>query len=88
LAIRGADIGEDVLNAAHSWSAADGIKTPKNGEARKVSLLPEVREALLLQLATDLHTDIPEVERFVFRGLAPDKPRYDEASCWTIFTMN
>jgi integrase len=65
------------LNAAHSWSAADGLKSPKNGEARRVPLLPEVREALLAQLATNPHTDVPEAERFVFWGLAPDKPRYD-----------
>ena len=77
LAVRGGDIGEGVLNAAHSWSAADGLKSPKNGEARRVPLLPEVREALLAQLATNPHTDVPEAERFVFWGLAPDKPRYD-----------
>ncbi|MDR1445579.1 MAG: integrase, partial [Treponema sp.] len=71
LAIRGGDIGEGVLNVAHSWSAADGLKSPKNGEARRVPLLPEVREALLSQLATNPHTDIPEAERFVFWGLAP-----------------
>jgi integrase len=28
-------------------------------------------------LAKNPHTDIPEAERFVFWGLAPDKPRYD-----------
>jgi integrase len=62
LSIRGGDIGEAVLNVAHSWSAADGLKSPKNGEARRVPLLPEVREALLAQLATTPHTDIPEAE--------------------------
>jgi integrase len=36
LAIRDGDIGEGVLNVAHSWSAADGLKTPKNGEARNI----------------------------------------------------
>jgi integrase len=77
LAVRGGDIGETVLNAAHSWSSADGLKSPKNGESRRVPLLPEVREALLAQLATNPHTDIPEAERFVFWGTAPDKPRYD-----------
>jgi integrase len=65
------------LNIAHSWSAADGLKSPKNGEAWRVPLLSEVREALLSQLSTNPHTDIPEAERFVFWGLAPDKPRYD-----------
>jgi integrase len=77
LAIRGADIGKGVLNVAHSWSAADGLKIPKNGEARKVPLLPEVRKALLSQLATNPHTDIPEAERFVFWGTAPDRPRVE-----------
>jgi integrase len=77
LAIRGADIGEAVLNVAHSWSAVDGLKSPKNGEMRKVPLLPEVRKALLAQLAKNPHTDIPEAERFVFWGISPDKPRYD-----------
>jgi integrase len=77
LAIRGGDIGDGVLNAAHSWSAADSLKTPKNGEARKVPLLPEVREALLAQLVRNPHTDIPAVERFVFWGTAPDRPRVE-----------
>jgi len=77
LAIRGADIGEAILSVTHSWSAADGLKTPKNGEARRVPLLPEVRKALIGQLATNPHKDIPEGERFVFWGLAPEKPRYD-----------
>ncbi|MDR0374330.1 MAG: integrase [Treponema sp.] len=77
LAVRGGDIGEGVLNAAHSWSAADGLKSPKNGESRRVPLLPEVRNALLSQLAANPHTDIPEGERFVFWGLAHDKPRID-----------
>jgi integrase len=47
LAVRGGDIGEGVLSVGHSWSAEDGLKSPKNGEARPVPLLPEVREALL-----------------------------------------
>jgi integrase len=77
LAIRGGDIGEAVLNVAHSWSAEDGLKTPKNGETRKVPLLPEVRMALLAVLAGNPHTDISEGERFVFWGASRDKPRYD-----------
>jgi len=77
LAVRGGDIGEAVLSVTHSWSAADGLKSPKNRETRRVPLLPEVREALMAQLATTPHTDVPEAERFVFWGLAMDKPRYD-----------
>jgi hypothetical protein len=71
LAVRGMDIGESILNVANSWSATDGLKTPKNGEARAAPLLPEVREVLLAQLATNPHTDIPEAMRFVFWGQAP-----------------
>jgi integrase len=63
LAVRGEDIGEAVLNVVHSWSAADGLKSPKNGESRRVPLLPEVREAFLAQLTTNPYTDIPESER-------------------------
>jgi integrase len=48
------------LNVAHSWSAADGLKSPKNGEARRVPLLPDVREALLAQLATTLIRIFPK----------------------------
>jgi integrase len=77
LAVRGGNIGEAVLNVSHSWGAADGMKSPKNGEARKVPLLPEARDALLAVLARNPHTDIPVAERFVFWGVAPDKPRHD-----------
>ena len=80
LAIRGADIGDAVLNVSHSWSVADGLKSPKNGEARKVPLLPEVKAALLAQPAKTPHTDIPEAERFVFWGMSADKPRTDGGS--------
>ncbi|MDR2521474.1 MAG: hypothetical protein LBC72_02825 [Spirochaetaceae bacterium] len=31
----------------------------------------------MARLSKNSHTDIPEGERFVFWGLAPDKPRYD-----------
>ena len=58
---------------AKPW--ADGLKSPKNGEARQVPLLPEVREALLARLATNPHTDVPEAERFVFWGTVPERPR-------------
>jgi integrase len=77
LAIQGRDIGEAVLNVVHSWSPADGLKSPKNGETRKVPLLPEVREAMLVVLATNPHTDIPLEDRFVFWGLAAGRPRVD-----------
>jgi integrase len=77
LAIRGADIGEAVLNVNHSWSPADGLKSPNNGETRRVPLLPEVRAALMERLAANPYKDVPEGERFVFWGEVADKSRYD-----------
>jgi len=77
LAVRGRDVGGAVLNVSHSWSAADGLKSPKNGEARKVPLLPEVREALLSVLAGNPHSDVPEADRFVFWGTDPERPRHE-----------
>jgi integrase len=62
---------------SHSWSAEDGLKSPKNGEARRVPLLPEVRDALLAVLAANPHADIPEAERFVFWGMRSDRPRVE-----------
>jgi integrase len=77
LSIRGADIGETVLNDNHALSTEDGLKCPKNGEERRVPLLPKVRAALLAQLESNPHKDVPESARFVFWGDSPDKPRYD-----------
>ncbi|GHU56167.1 hypothetical protein FACS189442_4510 [Spirochaetia bacterium] len=49
LALRKSDISADGknLNIGHSWGRADGLKSPKNGEERKVPLLPEVKSALV-----------------------------------------
>jgi hypothetical protein len=74
---KGADIGGAVLNVNHSWSTADGLKRPKNGEERRVPLFPEVRTALPAQLESNPHKDVPESARFVSWGDSPDKPRYD-----------
>jgi integrase len=71
LAIRKSDIEDRILNVRHSWSAMDGLKSPKNGEARRVPLLPEVRGELVKLLNESPHkTDDP----YVFYGLLPDKP--------------
>jgi len=40
LALRKSDIGDKVLHIRHSWSTMDFLKAPKNGETRKVPLLP------------------------------------------------
>lgn len=71
LALRKSDIGDSILHIRHSWSTMDGLKSPKNGEARKVPLLPEIRGELMKLLDENPHkTDDP----FVFYGLLPDKP--------------
>ncbi|GMO62947.1 MAG: hypothetical protein Ta2A_09870 [Treponemataceae bacterium] len=75
LAVKKSAIGDTVLNVMHSWSCTDGLKCPKNGEARKVPLLPEVRAALLDLLESNPHTDY--VDPFVFWGADADRPRYD-----------
>jgi integrase len=71
-AIRRGDIGESILDVSHSWSDFEGIKSPKNGEPRKVPLLPEVRGLLLELLKETPHTDIDNP--FVFYSEKADKP--------------
>ena len=70
LALKQEDIGERVLNVRYSWSAYDGLKAPKNGEPRRVPLLPEVR-AKLLELA---YENPYGSEGFIFYGSLADKP--------------
>jgi integrase len=75
-AIRRSDIGEMILGVDHSWSDFDGLKTPKNGEARRVPLLPEVRGLLMGLLAESPHSDI--ADPYVFYSENPDKPMSGE----------
>jgi integrase len=71
LAVRKSDIGSWLLSVRHSWSFMDGLKSPKNGEERKVPLYPEVRAALMELLAENPHR---AADPFVFYGLLEDKP--------------
>jgi integrase len=71
LAIRKSDIGDRVLSVRHSWSFIDGLKSPKNGEERKVPLLPEVKSALMELLEENPYTG---TDPFVFYGLFENKP--------------
>jgi integrase len=73
LALRKSDIGisENILYIRHSWAYTDGLKSPKNGEERKIPLLPEVREHLMELLKENPHEgDDP----FIFYGASQDKP--------------
>jgi integrase len=73
LALARADIDPDqpILHIQHSWSGRDGLKCPKNGEARKVPVMPEIKEMLLDLLSTNPHGG---ENPFVFYGVNPDKP--------------
>jgi integrase len=70
LAIKQDDIEKHVLNVRYSWSDFDGLKIPKNGETRRVPLLPEVRGKLL-----ELAKDNPHgQDGFIFFGNLANKP--------------
>jgi integrase len=70
LALKRGDIEDRTLNVRHSWSAYDGLKVPKNGEDRRVPLLPEVKAELLELAADNPHGP----EGFIFYGNLADKP--------------
>jgi len=70
LALRRDDIGADRLYIRHSYSFADGLKAPKNGEARETPLLPAVRDELLSLLSENPYTG----NVFLFYGPEPDTP--------------
>jgi integrase len=73
LALTKADIDQElpILHIRHSWSGKDGLKAPKNGEARKVPVMPEIKEMLLELLEENPHGgDNP----FIFYGVNPNRP--------------
>ncbi|ADK80865.1 hypothetical protein Spirs_1738 [Sediminispirochaeta smaragdinae DSM 11293] len=69
LALKVADIGKDRIYIRHSWSFADGLKKPKNGEERTVPLLPAVRQELLV-----LGAQNPHATGSIFFSNMPEKP--------------
>jgi integrase len=56
---------------SHSWSDFEGLKTPKNGEPRRVPLLPEIRGLLLELLAENPYIN---TNPFVFFSDRADRP--------------
>ena len=54
-AIRAEDIDALILHVRHGWTDRDHLKTPKNGETRRVPLLPTVRAELLKLLRESPH---------------------------------
>ena len=48
IALRKQDLGKDVIYVRHSWEVREGLKTPKNGEERKVYFpFPQITQKLL-----------------------------------------
>jgi integrase len=70
LAVKLSDIEGDILNVNHSWNTVDGLKCPKNGEERRVPLLPQVKECLY-ELAK---TNPWGKDGFLFYSTLKDKP--------------
>jgi integrase len=71
-AIRKENIGEMILGGIHPGNDFDGVKSPKNGESRRVPLLPEIRGLLLGLLAENPHAENPNP--FVFFSNKADRP--------------
>jgi len=59
-------------NWSNSWATKDRLKTPKNGEERRVPLLPEIRMEIERLLKANPHTDNPDP--FIFYSSLPDQP--------------
>jgi integrase len=70
IALRNSDIQGDKLMVRHSWSFADGLKAPKNGDERVVPLIPQIKKELLKLLDTSPYGS----RGFIFYGTKPDKP--------------
>ena len=48
IALRKQDLGENVIYVRHSWEKREGLKTPKNGEERKVYFpFPQITQRLM-----------------------------------------
>jgi integrase len=70
-ALRKSDIGNDFLHIRHSWSDYDHLKTTKNGEERKVPLVPNVRKQLMALAKLNPHEG---EDAFLFYSTNKDKP--------------
>lgn len=70
LALKAEDVGDALLFVRHSFSSTDGMKTPKNGEERRVPLIPGIKKELL-----GLASESPHGKGgFLFFSISPDRP--------------
>lgn len=72
-ALRKKDIGQSCLYINHSWNTLEGLKAPKNGEARTVQLPFPVITAKLLELA-ESNPFSDGLDAFVFYATIPNRP--------------
>lgn len=63
---------EDAIVVDHSWSRYDGLKSCKNGEARKIPISHEL--CLQLQNQAELNPYNEGDDGFIFFGLKPNSP--------------
>lgn len=69
-ALRLQDLGENCFYVNHSFNTTDGLKSPKNGEARTVYFpFPNIIDALKEMAYQNPHGDC-----FVFWGVKPNRP--------------
>lgn len=73
-ALRKMDLGKSCIYVNHSWNDEEGLKAPKNGEARIVQLpFPQIIRALLELAETNPYTE-GSMEGFIFYATIPGKP--------------
>ena len=58
------DLGDDILTVKHSFSVVDGLKTPKNGRPRVVTLPSFLKERLLELASRNPHNLCLAVDAF------------------------
>jgi integrase len=71
-ALRRDSIGEVVLDVSWSFSDIEGLKCPKNGDPRRVPLLPEIRATMFSLLESSPHKE--QENPFIFYSENPDRP--------------
>jgi integrase len=69
VALKRESIGEICLNVDHAWGEVDHLKCTKTGEARRVPIMPEIRDRL--RKLADMN---PYGNGFVFWGSLDDAP--------------
>lgn len=72
-ALRMQDIGDDRIYIRHSWNQYEGLKCPKNGEAREIKIPQKLREMIIYQASFNPYDE--GMSGFIFFNQAgPDKP--------------